>query len=82
VSARRRAELELAARTGGRTTVACYDFTFSAVKSVAVYDAALLGAGLAAEAELVAGAHRDAVAVAMGYAEAHIAYARVGDHGS
>jgi hypothetical protein len=40
--------------------VAYYDFTFSPVKSVSVYYAALLAAGLTVEAEMVVAAHRDA----------------------
>jgi hypothetical protein len=53
-------ELELAAKTDGRKAVAYYDFTFSPVKSVSVYYAALLAAGLTVEAEMVVAAHRDA----------------------
>jgi hypothetical protein len=71
-------ELELAAKTDGRKAVAYYDFTFSAVKSVY---AALPAEGFTAEADLVANAHRDAVAGAMDYAENHIGYTRVGYHG-
>jgi conjugative relaxase-like TrwC/TraI family protein len=74
-------ELELEAKTDGRKAVAYYDFTFSAVKSVSVYYAALLAEGYTAEADLVASAHRDAVAAAMDYAEQHIGYTRVGYHG-
>jgi hypothetical protein len=65
-------ELELAAKTDGRKAVAYYDFTFSAVKSVSVYYAALLAEGFIAEADLVVDAHREAVAAAMDYAEKHI----------
>jgi conjugative relaxase-like TrwC/TraI family protein len=74
-------ELELVAKTDGRKAVAYYDFTFSPVKSVSVYYAALLAEGFVAEAELVVAAHRDAVEAAMAYAETHIAYTRVGYHG-
>jgi conjugative relaxase-like TrwC/TraI family protein len=74
-------ELELAAKTDGRKAVAYYDFTFSPVKSVSVYYAALLAAGLTGEAELVVAAHRDAVDIAMAYAEKQIGYTRVGYHG-
>ncbi len=73
--------LELAAKTDGRKAVAYYDFTFSPVKSVSVYYAALLAEGFLAEAELVVAAHRDAVDIAMAYAESHAAYVRVGYHG-
>jgi conjugative relaxase-like TrwC/TraI family protein len=74
-------ELELVAKTDGRKAVAYYDFTVPPVKSVSMYYAALLAAGLTAEAELVLAAHRDALDIAMAYAEKHIAYTRVGYHG-
>ncbi len=80
-SPERLAALELAAKTDGRKAVAYYDFTFSPVKSVSVYYAALLAEGFLAEAELVVAAHRDAVDIAMAYAESHVAYVRVGYHG-
>ncbi|MCW2718475.1 MobF family relaxase, partial [Pseudonocardia sp.] len=74
-------ELELDAKTDGRKAVAYYDFTFSPVKSVSVYYAALLAEGFLEEANLVVTAHQDAVDIAMAYAESHAAYVRVGYHG-
>jgi hypothetical protein len=48
---------------------------------VSVYWAALTSQGRHAEAALVARAHKEAVAEAMGWAEGEVAYTRVGYHG-
>jgi conjugative relaxase-like TrwC/TraI family protein len=77
----RRREIELATRLDSRKAVAYYDLTFSPAKSVSVYYAALLAAGADGDAAKVMQAHNYAVNIALGYAEQHAAYTRVGYHG-
>ncbi|MEJ2865963.1 MobF family relaxase [Actinomycetospora flava] len=74
-------ELEVQAAGSGRRPVAYYDWTFSPAKSVSVYYASLLAAGLTKQAQAVREAHDEAVRIAIGYAEKHAAYVRRGDHG-
>lgn len=77
----RRRDIETAVQGDSRKAVAYYDFTFSPVKSVSVYYTALLSAGATEDAAKVLDAHRDAVTVAMDYAERHASYTRTGYHG-
>ena len=74
-------ELRNAAATDGRRPVAYYDFTFSAPKSVSVYEAALRATGNTEMADAVSAAHDRAVDVAVAYAESRIAFTRTGWHG-
>jgi conjugative relaxase-like TrwC/TraI family protein len=80
-SAERARELRNAAAVGGRKAVAYYDLTFSPVKSVSVFYAALLHAERHREAGELVAAHRAAIARAMGWASAQAAYCRTGYHG-
>lgn len=66
---------------GQRKSVAYYDMTFSPVKSVSVYYAALHSQGRAEDAQKVLAAHERAINKAMAYAEKHAAYTRTGYHG-
>lgn len=66
---------------GERKPVAYYDLTFSPVKSVSVYHAALLAEGRTEDAQKVLAAHERAITTAMDYAERHAAYTRTGYHG-
>jgi hypothetical protein len=68
-------------RADRRKAVGYYDLTFSPVKSVSVYWAALTAAGRHDEADLVVAAHREAIAEAMARAEREVAWTRVGYHG-
>jgi conjugative relaxase-like TrwC/TraI family protein len=77
----RRREITAGLSTKARTATAYFDFTFSPVKSVSVYWAALLVAGRAVEASNVVAAHHTAVAAAMAYAEREAAIVRSGYHG-
>jgi conjugative relaxase-like TrwC/TraI family protein len=77
----RKDEIANTVRADGRKAVAYYDLTFSPVKSVSVYWAALIAEGRRAEADLVVAAHREAIAEAMRWAEREAAYTRVGYHG-
>ena len=76
----RKAEIRAKAQEQ-RKAVAYYDLTFSPVKSVSVYWAALLESGRDAEAADVVAAHRAGVAAAMAYVEEQVAYVRSGYHG-
>ncbi|WP_148113091.1 relaxase domain-containing protein, partial [Microbacterium sp. HSID17254] len=60
------------------STVAYYDFTFSAPKSVSVYEAALRATGNVEMAGAVSAAHGRAVGIAIEYAESRIAFTRTG----
>ncbi|HEY2223750.1 MobF family relaxase [Actinomycetospora sp.] len=71
-------EMEREAATSGQRAVAYYDLTFSPVKSISLMYAAYMAAGLHEEAAAVRAAHDDAVAIALGYAEEHVAYTRFG----
>lgn len=66
---------------GQRKSVAYYDLTFSPVKSVSVYYAALLAEGRTEDASKVLAAHENAINKAMAYTEKHAAYTRTGYHG-
>lgn len=77
----RRQEIANQVRGDRRKAVAYYDLTFSPVKSVSVYWAALMSQGRRAEAELVVQAHHGAIAEAMAWAEGEVAWTRVGYHG-
>ena len=77
----RRAEIADGVRADRRKAVAYYDLTFSPVKSVSVYWAALLAAGREDEANRVVAAHTEAVGEAMAWAEKEVAWTRVGYHG-
>jgi conjugative relaxase-like TrwC/TraI family protein len=77
----RRAEIATQVRGDRRKAVGYYDLTFSPVKSVSVYWAALTSQGRHAEAELVMRAHREAIAEAMEWAEGEVGWTRVGYHG-
>nr|WP_239028453.1 MobF family relaxase [Pseudonocardia acidicola] len=74
-------EISNEVRASGRKPVAYYDLTFSPVKSVSVLHAALLAEGRTADAAKVVGAHREAIAEAMAWAEEQAAYTRSGYHG-
>jgi hypothetical protein len=80
-SAERARELRNLAGAGGRRAVAYYDLTFSPVKSVSVFYAALLHAGRHREVGEVVAAHQAAVDRAMGWASGQAAYCRTGYHG-
>lgn len=75
-------QLEARAAQDGRRPVAYYDFTFSPVKSVSVFYAALVTAGDTERAGAVREAHDEAVRIALDYAEQHVAYTRAGRHAS
>jgi hypothetical protein len=77
----RRAQIENTVRADGRKAVGYYDLTFSPVKSVSVYWAALISEGRHVEAAQVVAAHQEAIAEAMAWAEREVAYTRVGYHG-
>jgi conjugative relaxase-like TrwC/TraI family protein len=79
--AERRAEIANQVRADQRKAVAYYDLTFSPVKSVSVYWAALLAAGRTQDAEQVVRAHTEAISEAMGWAEGQVSWTRVGYHG-
>lgn len=79
--AERRAEIANQVRADLRKAVAYYDLTFSPVKSVSVYWAALLAAGRSSDADLVVRAHTEAVAEALGWAQGQVSWTRVGYHG-
>jgi len=64
-SPERARELRNQAAAGGRRAVAYYDVTFSPVKSVSVYYAALMDAGRTVEAAVVVDAYRAAIDEAM-----------------
>jgi conjugative relaxase-like TrwC/TraI family protein len=81
VSPERERELRNQAATDGRRPVAYYDFTFSAPKSVSVYEAALRATGNVEMADAVSAAHDRAVGIAIEYAESRIAFTRTGWHG-
>ena len=81
VSPERERELRNQAATDGRRPVAYYDFTFSAPKSVSVYEAALRATGNVEMAEAVSAAHDRAVDIAVEYAESRVAFTRTGWHG-
>lgn len=78
----RQREIETSVRQGGRKATAYYDATFSPVKSVSVYHAALGAAGRVEDAAKVLEAQQFAVNVALKVAEDHAAYTRVGYHGT
>ncbi|OLL89483.1 putative TraA-like conjugal transfer protein [Pseudonocardia sp. Ae706_Ps2] len=80
VSPERERELRAEAATTGRKPVAYYDFTFSAVKSISVYEAALRAAGQTELADQVLEAHNKAVQVALDYAESRVIFTRTGSH--
>ncbi|KAA1013926.1 relaxase domain-containing protein [Pseudonocardia sp. EV170527-09] len=80
VSAERAEEIRRAAESDGRRSVAYYDWTFSAPKSVSVYYAALIASGAESEAEKVRAAHERAVEVAVSFADARVAVTRTGRH--
>lgn len=77
----RREQIELGVKMANSKAVAYYDFTFSPVKSVSVYYAALLATGETEQAAQVLAAHGRAVELALGYTEEHGAYTRTGYHG-
>ena len=77
----RREQIELGVKMASSKAVAYYDFTFSPVKSVSVYYAALLATGDTVGAEQVLAAHDRAVDIALGYTEQQAAYTRTGYHG-
>ncbi len=77
----RRQEIAHQVRGDRRKAVGYYDLTFSPVKSVSVYWAALMSQARYNEAELVVRAHREAIAEAMAWAEGEVAWTRVGYHG-
>ncbi|OLL89961.1 Conjugal transfer protein TraA [Pseudonocardia sp. Ae406_Ps2] len=79
-SAERVEEIRRAAESDGRRSVAYYDWTFSAPKSVSVYYAALLAAGAVEDAEKVRAAHGSAVEAAVSFADARVAVTRTGRH--
>ncbi|WP_374203683.1 MobF family relaxase [Pseudonocardia sp. ICBG601] len=80
LSAERVEEIRRSAESDGRRSVAYYDWTFSAPKSVSVYYAALLAAGAVEDAERVRGAHAKAVEAAVSFADARVAVTRTGRH--
>ncbi|WP_224389132.1 MobF family relaxase [Pseudonocardia sp. ICBG1293] len=80
VTPERERELRAEAATSGRKPVAYYDFTFSAVKSISVYEAALRVTGQTELADKVVEAHNRAVQVALDYAESRVIFTRTGSH--
>ncbi|WP_410597832.1 MobF family relaxase [Amycolatopsis sp. lyj-23] len=68
-------------RDSGRKAVAYYDWTFSPPKTFSTQYAAYLAAGRLQEAETMLRVQREAVSLAMSYAEKHAAYTRTGYHG-
>ncbi|WP_224392883.1 MobF family relaxase [Pseudonocardia sp. ICBG1293] len=79
-SAERVEEIRRSAESDGRRSVAYYDWTFSAPKSVSVYYAALLAAGAVEDAEKVRAAHARAVETAVAFADSRVAVTRTGRH--
>lgn len=77
----RQAEIANEVRANKAKAVAYYDLTFSPVKSVSVYWAALQAAGRDTEAQAVVDAHHAGVRAAMEYVEREAAYVRSGYHG-
>ncbi|MCD2191721.1 MobF family relaxase [Actinomycetospora soli] len=77
----RQREIEVTTARNSRSNTAYYDVTFSPVKSVSVYYAALLAAGDVALAQAVRDAHDQAVRLAVESAEAQVAWAKTGRHG-
>lgn len=73
-------EIRRAAEADTRRSVAYYDWTFSAPKSVSVYYAALVAAGASDEAARVREAHVQAVEAAVSFADARVAVTRTGRH--
>ncbi|WP_304440545.1 MobF family relaxase [Pseudonocardia sp. EC080619-01] len=73
-------EIRRAAESDTRRSVAYYDWTFSAPKSVSVYYTALLAAGASDEATGVRRAHDEAVETAVRFADARVAVTRTGRH--
>lgn len=80
VTPERERELRIEALACGRRPVAYYDFTFSAVKSISVYEAALRATGQTELADKVVEAHNRAVQVALDYAESRVIFTRTGSH--
>ncbi|MBE7248647.1 MAG: relaxase domain-containing protein, partial [Actinomycetospora chiangmaiensis] len=80
-SVERRREIEVQTARNSKSNVAYYDVTFSPVKSVSVYYAALLAAGDTELALKVRQAHDQAVRIAINSAEADVAWAKTGRHG-
>ncbi|MBN9739471.1 MULTISPECIES: MobF family relaxase [unclassified Pseudonocardia] len=73
-------EIRRAAESDTRRSVAYYDWTFSAPKSVSVYYTALISAGALEEAARVRRAHDEAVETAVSFADARVAVTRTGRH--
>ncbi|MEU8494702.1 MULTISPECIES: MobF family relaxase [Pseudonocardia] len=73
-------EIRRAAEADTRRSVAYYDWTFSAPKSVSVFYAALLAAGADGEAAAVRAAHDRAVETAVSFADERVAVTRTGRH--
>lgn len=77
----RQQEIADSIRDSGRKAVAYYDWTFSPPKTFSTQYAAYLAAGRLQEAETMLRVQREAVSLAMSYAEQHAAYTRTGYHG-
>jgi conjugative relaxase-like TrwC/TraI family protein len=77
----RRAAIRNQVRAEQRKAVSFYDLTFSPVKSVSVYWAALQAEGRMEEAAAVVAAHEAGIAAAMAYVERESGYVRSGYHG-
>ncbi|MEQ3552582.1 MobF family relaxase [Pseudonocardia nematodicida] len=73
-------EIRRAAEADTRRSVAYYDWTFSAPKSVSVFYVALVAAGASDEAAKVREAHDQAVEAAVSFADARVAVTRTGRH--
>ncbi|MFE7201455.1 MobF family relaxase [Pseudonocardia alni] len=73
-------EIRRAAEADTRRSVAYYDWTFSAPKSVSVFYAALVAAGADDEAAKVREAHDRAVETAVSFADERVAVTRTGRH--
>lgn len=73
-------QIKREAKAGKRETVRYYDLTFTPVKSVSVYRAALDAAGASGAAAAVSRAHDQAVREALEFIESQVRTTRVGWH--
>ena len=80
-SQERRHEIEVTTARNTKSNTAYYDVTFSPVKSVSVYYAALLANGDFEAAQRVRAAHDQAVRIAIDSIEPDVAWAKTGRHG-
>ncbi|MFC5066378.1 MobF family relaxase, partial [Actinomycetospora atypica] len=80
-SPERQREIEVTTARNSRSNTAYYDVTFSPVKSVSVYYAALVAAGDVELAQQVRQAHDQAIRIAVESVQDQVAWAKTGRHG-